>query len=147
MGIVISWQNVSNGNLCLLPKDYTIPKMSFPNMLTMWYCGDISKNVPPYRLLKAVDVKEVKFGKQKLSNMRCLVRHVERGARIVNLAHLIVKKWEVRDVLDLYHAVRHLFEFPSLIVGKRRQFEQLNWKTFYNILSKRKGRLYGEVAD
>ena len=113
-------------------------------MLCMWYCGDISKNIPPYRLLKAVDVKELKGGKQKLSNMRCLVRHVERGAAIVNLRHLVKKKWETRDVLDLYHAVKHLFEFPSLVNGKQRRFEQLGWKTFYNILAKRKGRLYGE---
>ena len=76
-GIVISWQNVSNGNLCLVPNDFTFPKMSFVNMLSMWYCGDILKNIPTYRLLKADDVKGMKGGKQKISNMRSLVRHVE----------------------------------------------------------------------
>ena len=89
----------------------------------------------------------VKGGKQKLTNMRCLVRHVERGARMVGMGHLIMKKWDTRGVLDLYHATRHLFEFPSLVDGKKRRFEQLGWKTFYNILSKRKGRLYGEYIE
>ena len=116
-------------------------------MLTMWYCGDISKNIPPYQLLKAVDVKDVRGGKQKISNMRSLVRHVERAARFANLSHLVKKKWEVRDVLDLYSAVKHLFEFPSLISGKQWRYEQLGWKTYYNILAKRKVRLFGEQLD
>ena len=147
-GIIISWQNVSNGNLRLVSKNFTFPKMSFPNMLCMWYCGDISKNIPPYRLLKACDVLGVKGGKQKLSNMRCLVRHVERAARMVNMPHLILKKWDARGVLDLHNATKHVFAFPSLVGGKQeRRFEQLNWKTFYNILAKRKGRLYGEVIE
>ena len=92
--------------------------MSFANMLGMWYCGDISKNVPPYRLLKACDVKGVKGGKQKLSNMRGLVRHVERAARLANVEHLIMKKWNQRRVLDLYAAVKHFFVFSSLVAGK-----------------------------
>ena len=146
-GIVISWQNVSNGNLRLVPKNFSIPKMSFPNMLTMWYCGDISKNVPPYRLLKACDVRDVKGGKQKISNMRCLVRHVERGARLAGMGHLILKKWDTRGVLDLYHATRHFFAFPTLVNGKQWRYEQLGWKTFYNILVKRKGRLYGKILE
>ena len=114
-------------------------------MLSMWYCGDISKNIPPYRLLKGADVKHLKGGKQKLSNMKSLVKHVERAAvEIANLPDLVKQQWSPRDVLDLYYAVKHLFEFPSLIDKRTQRFEQLNWKTFYNILSKRKGRLYGE---
>jgi len=123
--------------------------MSFVNMLGMWYCGDISKNIPPYRLLKACDVKGMKGGKQKISNMRCLVRHVERAAGLANVEHLIMNRWDQRGVLDLYGAVKHFFEFPSLVGGKhKRRYEQLCWKTFYNILiTKRKGRLYGEVVE
>ena len=47
-GIVILWQNVSSGNLRLVPCDFVIPKMLFFNMLCMWYCSDISKNIPPF---------------------------------------------------------------------------------------------------
>ena len=80
--------------------------------------------------------------------MRSLATHVERGANMVGLPRLIVKKWEPRNVLDLYDAVKHLFAFYTLMHRKKRRFEQLNWKTFFNILSKRKGRLLGEqMAD
>ena len=48
-GIVILRQNVSSGNLRLVvPHDFVIPKMSFSNMLCMWYCSDISKNILPF---------------------------------------------------------------------------------------------------
>ena len=47
--------------------------------------------------------------------MTCLVQHVERGARMVNMAHLILKKWDKRGVLDLYNATKHLFAFPNIV--------------------------------
>ena len=71
------------------------------------------------------------------------------SARMANVEHLILRRWEPRGVLDLYGAVKHFFSFPNL-VGKqhKRRYEQLCWKTYYNILiTKRKGRLYGEVTD
>ena len=43
-------------------------------------------------MLKAIDVKHVKGGKQKLSNMRKLVSHVLRAATdFAGLQHLVVK--------------------------------------------------------
>ena len=50
-GIMISWGNMQNGKICMLPTSFKFPKMSFPNFLTMWFCGDRSKNVPPLRIL------------------------------------------------------------------------------------------------
>ena len=59
-------------------------------------------------MLKAIDMKYVKGGKQKLSNMRMLVSHVIRVATdLAGLQHLVVKEWNVRNVLDLYNDVKH----------------------------------------
>ena len=111
----------------------------------MWYCGDIIRNIPPLKLLSASDVKHIKGGKQKISNMKNVVKHVERAATLVNLQHLVVHEYTPRAVLDLYNGIKHMFAFPSLSKTHKRRLEQINWKTYYNILSKRKGRLYGEV--
>ena len=56
-------------------------------------------------------MKDVEGGKQKLSNMKGLVRHVQRATGIVNLHHLVKRDMGMRDVLDLYHAVKHMFKF------------------------------------
>ena len=129
-----------------MPKDYNIPSMSFPNFIIMWYCGDRSKNVAPLRLLKTADIKELKGGATKLSMMRTLIRHVERAARMGNLNQLVVRNWRPENARALYDAVKHFFRFP-LPKQKTRRFETLLWKTYYNALVKRKGRLVGEIED
>ena len=77
-----------------------------------------------------------------MSMMKKLVKNLEKGVRIVNLPRLLVQNLTSRHVLDLYNAVKHLFEFTSL--NKRRHLEKIAWKTYYNILCARKGYLVGE---
>jgi len=86
--------------------------MAFPNFVVMWYCGDQSKGVAPLRLLKAVDVKEIKGGKAVISMMKNLIGHVERAARMANLHHLVVKNWKLENAMELYDCVKHFFRFP-----------------------------------
>ena len=69
--------------------------------------------------------------------------YVEKAAKIVNLPHLIKRKMTDKDAITLYNSVKHLFRIPAG-EGKRRRYETLSWKTYYNMLSKRKWRLYGE---
>ena len=54
-----------------------------------------------------------------------------------------MKEWNVRNVLDLYNAVKHWFKFPSLCSHKC-QWETISWKSYFNLVCKRKGVLYGE---
>ena len=110
----------------------------------MCFFGDISKNIPPYRILRAKDVIHVKGGKQKLSNMKSLVKQVLRAAGIANRHDLVVRNWSPQKVMDLYLGVRHFFDFPCLSSDKKRRYETISWKTYYNALSKRKGKLFWE---
>ena len=98
-GVVLSWNNCVDGNIRLVSDAFVFPAMPFPNLIRMWYCGDIANNVPPYKMLQAIDVKHIKFGSQKLSNMRTLVHHVERAARLTNKAHLLRRNYKVEDTL------------------------------------------------
>ena len=134
-----------NGKLSLLPKEYVFPTMSFPNFVVMWYCGDRSKNVAPLRLLKAADVQQMKRGKQTLSMMKKLIGHVKRAAAMANLRHLVVRNWTPESAMTLYNSVKHFFRFPLSSYQKRQRFESLSWKTYYNTLAKRKGKLLGEI--
>ena len=95
-------------------------------------------------MLRAKDVMHVKGGKHKLSNMKYLVKQVLRAAGIVNKHDLFVRNWSPRKVMYLYLGVRHLFAFPCLSNDKNRRYEKISWKTYYNALSKRKGKLFGE---
>ena len=140
---MISWTNIRDGSILLTPRRFSFLSMTFRIMLTMWFCGDISNNMPPYRVLRAKDVKDVKGGKQALSNMKYLVKYVIRDTVIGNCLELHRRgNWTVQNVNDLYMGVKHFFAFQG--AGSRR-FETLSWKTYYTLLSKRKGKLLGET--
>ena len=95
-------------------------------------------------MTRAKDVMHVKGGKQKLSNMKSLVKQVMRAAGISNRHDLVVQNWSPRKVMNLYLGVRHLFAFPCLSSDKMSRLETISWKTYFNALSKRKGKLFGE---
>jgi len=85
----LSWSNVRNGQIHLLPSGYQFPIMPLNNFITMWYCGDRESRIPPYRMLSYKDVKEIKGGKQKLCNMRKMVQCIEQAARLIGCSHLV----------------------------------------------------------
>ena len=73
-------------------------------------------------------MREMKGGIQKLSMIKKVAKSVEKGVRIVKLPHTLVQNSTSRHVLDLYNAVKNLFEFTSLY--KRRRLETIAWKTY-----------------
>ena len=138
----MAWRNYLGGKIRLLPESFVFPTMPLPNLVRMWYCGDVLSNIPRYKMLRTCDVSHLKHGKCKLSQMKKLMGHVERAASIVNQPHLIRKDCTVEHVFVLYNAVKHLFLFDSIKVGKRRSYESISWKTYYNNPSKQNWKLW-----
>ena len=60
-------------------------------------------------------VKHLKGGKQKLSYMKYLVKHVIRAVGIVNRHDLVVQNWSPGKMMDLYLGVRYFFAFFLLV--------------------------------
>ena len=94
--------------------------------------------------MREKDVKHVKGGKQKLSNMKSLVKQVIRAMGIANRHDLVVRNWFPRKVMDLYMGVRHFFDFPCLSSDKGRRYKTISRKKYFNALSKWKGKLFGD---
>ena len=133
--------------IALAPADYKFPFLTLSSFISSWYCGDRPNNIPPYRMLSGKDVPAMKSGSQQLSMMRKLISHVERAAiEVANRKELVIKRraWTNKDCQALYNGVAHFFKFPS---KQKRRYEQLSWKSFFNMLSKRKWQLLGEKAD
>ena len=143
-GLNILWVNCRSGSIILTQPSFSIMSVTFTNMLAMWLCGDVSKNIPPYSIMRAKDVRYVNSGNQKLSNMKYLVKQVIRAVGIANRHYLVVRNWSPRKLMDLYLGVRNFFDFTFLSINKRRRYEKISRKTYFNLLSKRKGKLFGE---
>ena len=132
-----------NGKLNLLPDNYVFPSMTLQSLIFMWFCGDWPNSIPPYKLLRYWDKSSIKNGRQKLSMMKKVIEQVVRGATIVNMQALVNPNMREENCLELYTRIKHLFWFPST-EKKARRYQSMSWKSFYNILAKRKWRLYGE---
>ena len=78
--------------------------------------------------------------------MNELMGHVEKVSSIVNQPHIICKDCTAEHAFELYNAVKHLFLFDSIKVGKRRRYESISWKRYYKNLSKQKWNLLGKVG-
>ena len=63
LGVVVAWINCLVGKLRLFPESSVFPTISLPNLLRMWYCGDVPINIPPYKMLQTCDVSHLKHGK------------------------------------------------------------------------------------
>ena len=64
-GLKILWGNCRGGSIILTQPSFSILSMTFTNMLAMWFCGDISKIIPPYRMMREEYVRHVNRGNQK----------------------------------------------------------------------------------
>ena len=141
-GMNISWGNYRIGKIILTEFNFSFPSMTFPNMLPMWFCGDIKKNILPFRMLWCKYVEQVKDEKKRMSNIKALVKHVTKAAVIDNRNDLVVDFWYPRKVMDLYRSVRKFFAFPYPTNNKRRRFETMSWRNYFNILTKMKGKIF-----
>ena len=90
-------------------------------------------------MLRCKDVKQVKGVKQKLPNMKTLVKHLMREAVIANRNGFVMTCWSPSKVMDLYVGVRNFFDFPFIAYEKRRRYERMSWKTYFNVFIKIKG--------
>lgn len=149
-GLVIEWKNCEQGRFCLVPKSFKFPVgLTMINLFTMFFIGDKTKNIPPYRMLSQKDLFR-RTDKTNLSMMKRLMKEAKRGAEfIVGKPELTRHRvWTHRKVLDFYEGVKHLFDFPGKVKAngraRARRFSQLTWKRIFLILQSRRYKLMGE---
>ena len=145
---LLNWSNIRNGQIMLLPSEYKFPHLPLNNFLIMWYCGSKVEKIPPYRMLTYMDVKDIKGGKQKLCNMKKMSLYVEEAARQVGRSELVAgPEYTVPKAVTLYNAIECKFRFSNIKITKKRRFETLGWKTFYNIMAKNGSRYADEIGN
>ena len=76
--------------------------------------------------------------------MKYFVKQAIRAAEIVNRHDLVVRNWFPEKVMGLYLGVKHFCAFPCLSSDKTRHYETISWKTYFNVLTKQKGKLFGK---
>ena len=145
--MILNWSNIQDGVIKLLPKDYKFPVLPLNNFIIMWYCGQKADRIPPYRMLSYRDVKGMVGGKQKLCNMKKMAKYVEEAANRIGRSELASgPQYTVPKAVALYNAIEFKFRFNNIKLSKKRRFETIGWKTFYNIMAKN-GSLYADEIN
>ena len=47
LGVVVAWRNCLGGKIRLFPQILVFPTIPLPNLVRMWYCGDVPSNISP----------------------------------------------------------------------------------------------------
>ena len=133
----MSYNNFSGVKFFLRHQKFQLTSLIFPNMLTMWFCGNVSKYIPPYIILKRTGARHLKGVKQKLSNIKYMVRHILREANISNHTEFVAGFWTLKRVINLCYSVNSMFSFSPCIMSKNKIIHDIIcWKTNYNIYHK-----------
>ena len=126
------WEIVAEKTFFWLHPTFHLPPWHFQ---TCCQCGSVVTFQKHSSLQNAsVQICEAGKGwKKNLSNMKALVKHVMRVAVIENWNDLVVTCWSPRKVVDLYVGFRHFFAFTCLTYEKRRLYDTMSWKTYFNV--------------
>ena len=79
--------------------------------------------------------------------MKKMAKYVEEAANRIGRSELASgPQYTVPKAVALYNAIEFKFRFNNIKLSKKRRFETIGWKTFYNIMAKN-GSLYADEIN
>ena len=136
-----------DGRFNILPQNFIIPSLTLASFLAFYLLGKPSEGVPPFRLVKPIDLKNSNSGSKVntkiLTDMKRMIGFVKRAGREFNLWEEDPDAWTPAKVTRLYEGVHWKFKIPPK-KGTRR-FEGITWITYLRIIQKANGKLMGDT--
>ena len=127
----------------VLPQGWILPKLNFEGLMQFWYIGDPSSGVPPLIKVGGTEFKNLPRGVRKRSDMKYLMKHVERKGKELGCFVEGINEWSLDSVRTLFDHTRSYFEYPNKS-STQTKFEKLSWETVCHNLRRNKGVLVGE---
>lgn len=127
----------------VFPQDWVLPRLSFEGLMVYWFLGDPSVGVPPLMNVGGSEFKNLSRGVRKRSDMKYLMKHVERKGREAGCYIDDFNDWTDDAVRNLYAKVRKYFEYATKSSAQTK-FDKLSWETVCHNVRKAKGILVGE---
>ncbi|ETL25651.1 hypothetical protein F441_21144 [Phytophthora nicotianae CJ01A1] len=125
------------------PKDFTIPVCPLSTMWEYWVCGDPIAKYPPFRILVAPELEDVKT-RRMLSSLRFVMLEIE--ARVLEHGAWLDKP-SPRDAAAMLETVKEsIAARPAAKRGELHPVEQLQWTSLGRILRDQK-KMIGEDEE
>jgi hypothetical protein len=127
MGQLYSW----GGALHPVPETFELPSVSCRDAWHLWIQGDASKQYPPFRKLKPIDMP-ASNARKRLSDLRYLMQKVERHAVAAGRSISNLSPRSASVVFDEHSSVIDVS--TSTDGSRKRRRNQLVWITVASIL-------------
>ena len=127
----------------VLPESWVLPRLSFEGLMHFWYLGDPSAGVPPLIKVGGTEFKNLPRGVRKRSDMKYLMKHVERKGKELGCYIENINDWTADAVRNLFARTKEFFEYPNKSSAQTK-FDKLSWETVCHNLRRNKGILVGE---
>ena len=75
------------------------------------------------------------------------MKHVRRAAEYVGFRIPQNNNMSTDDTVALYQAVKHLFHYKSVRTNHKRRYDDILWKTVFNIITRNKGKFAVELSN
>ena len=102
-----------NGKFHILPQNYIIPTLTLASFIAFFLVGKPQEGVPPFRLVKPVDLKESNKGQKMnvkiFTDMKKMMHFVERAGRESNVWEDDPNNWTTAAVTRLYETIHWKF--------------------------------------
>ena len=100
-----------DGKLRNMPKGLVVPKLNLCTLIKFWFIGSSEPEVPPFKHARIIDFPGNKTMKVVLSQMKKLMKGVERAAQVEGIN---VKEIEtVAQATDMYEKVAKYFSYEG----------------------------------
>mmetsp|Transcript_25410 Transcript_25410/g.37992 ORF Transcript_25410/g.37992 Transcript_25410/m.37992 type:complete len:446 (-) Transcript_25410:237-1574(-) len=132
-----------NNEYHVLPEGWVLPRLSFEGLVQFWFLGDPTAGVPPLIKVGGTEFKNLPRGVRKRSDMKYLMKHVERKGRELGCYIDNIDDWTIGSVRNLFARTKQYFEYPNKSSAQTK-FDKLSWETVCHNLRRNKGYLLGE---
>ncbi|OWY92511.1 hypothetical protein PHMEG_00038456 [Phytophthora megakarya] len=131
------------GNIHIFPIGVTLPTGTPEQAWVFWCCGDSSKKLPPFRLMRPVDLNTVNQ-RIRLSDVKFLMKQVEATAKELDIS---VVKLTFPGAVAVFQQCKAAIELPpETLNNRKRRRGQLVWPSVATILRQKKTRVANESS-
>ena len=116
-----------------------LPKLTHASFIAFYLFCDPDKGVPPFHLVKPMDMKFAhkesgqKLNTKVLSEMKKSMHYVKQVRRVERICTNGVTTWTSTKAIRLYEGIQWKFWFP-IVRGDMKRYEGILWKTYLNVI-------------
>jgi len=124
---------LNNGRLEILTPGYQFPAMTSYELFHNWFIGNQKKNVPPFKVLKAQHLKQIKGGQEQLRKMKVFMKEIEGVTKSLPSITWPTRLSEIKvdDLTRLWGVVGPKV-YEKFGRANQARYSELSWRTMYN---------------